>query len=259
MLYSDYNYEVYCERLAHYIYSKNPLEWETMRDAYMYFSQWFHEVLMPDYKPFSEDLLNAYFLHVMNDPNHILLYILGQDVFGISPISSGLLSECLVYFSEAMQYEVKQNDCHLFVPAEMVLELLDQIEARFNTELRLKLYRPTHPRHFGRHWIVKDIRLSETLEAEEVDMFAFVDVMANVAMQLHEDNQLLLLLHDDVVRMQMKEGQALLARRRSETRERLRRRAKEEEQEKVAARAKEQNDMQVIAFLLVGAVGVDEH
>ena len=105
----------------------------------------------------------------MNDPNHILLYILvhlftplqGQDVFGISPISSGLLSECLVYFSEAMQYEVKQNgahrfslsvpDCHLFVPAEMVLELLDQIEARFNTELRLKLYRPTRPRHFGRH------------------------------------------------------------------------------------------------------------
>lgn len=82
-------------------------------------------------------------------------------MFGISPISSGLLSECLVYFSEAMQYEVKQNgahrfslsvaDCHLFVPAEMVLELLDQIEARFNTELRLKLYRPTRPRHFGRH------------------------------------------------------------------------------------------------------------
>lgn len=90
-------------------------------------------------------------------------------------------------------------------------------------------------------------------------MFAFVDVMANVAMQLQEDNQLLLLLHDDVVRMQMKEGQALLERRRSETRERLRRRAKEEEQEKVAARAKEQNDMQVIAFLLVGAAGADEH
>lgn len=90
-------------------------------------------------------------------------------------------------------------------------------------------------------------------------MFAFVDVMANVAMQLQEDNQLLLLLHDDVVRMQMKEGQALLARRKSETRERLRRRAREEEQEKVAARAKEQNDMQVIAFLLVGAVGADEH
>lgn len=82
-------------------------------------------------------------------------------MFGISPISSGLLSECLVYFNEAMQYEVKQNgahrfslsvpDCHLFLPAEMVLELLDQIEARFNTELRLKLYRPTHPRHFGHH------------------------------------------------------------------------------------------------------------
>ena len=47
-------------------------------------------------------------------------------------------------------------------------------------------------------------------------MFTFVDVIANVAMQLQEDNQLLLLLHEDVVKMQTKDGQALLDQRRRE-------------------------------------------
>lgn len=90
-------------------------------------------------------------------------------------------------------------------------------------------------------------------------MFTFVDVIANVAMQLQEDNQLLLLLHEDVVKMQTKDGQALLDQRRREMKERQRLSAREKEQEKVAACAKEQSDMQVIVLLLVDFVNVNKH
>ena len=47
-------------------------------------------------------------------------------------------------------------------------------------------------------------------------MFEFVDLMACIASQVKEDNQLLLLIHDDVVHMQTNEGKELLLKKRED-------------------------------------------
>lgn len=48
-------------------------------------------------------MLSSISLSVFRSHSHLK----GEDIFGVSPISSGLLSECLVFFDEAKQFHIQ--------------------------------------------------------------------------------------------------------------------------------------------------------
>lgn len=63
------------------------------------------------------------------------------------------------------------------------------------------------------------IRERKELKSECIDVFDFVDVIAAVASQLHQDNQLLLVIHRHVIEMQTTDGKRQLEVEREEQRQ----------------------------------------
>ena len=82
-------------------------------------------------------------------------------------------------------------------------------------------------------------------------MFEFVDLMACIASQVKEDNQLLLLIHDDVVHMQTNEGKELLLKKREELKAKEKEDAKEKEEQVIRDYCKDKTEWQILSFLLV--------
>lgn len=82
-------------------------------------------------------------------------------------------------------------------------------------------------------------------------MFEFVDLMACIASQVKEDNQLLLLIHDDVVHMQTNEGKELLLKKREELKAKEKEDVKEKEEQVIRDYCKDKTEWQILSFLLV--------
>ena len=99
------------------------------------------------------------------------------------------------------------------------------------------------------------IRERKELKSECIDVFDFVDVIAVVASQLHQDNQLLLVIHKHVIEMQTTDGKRQLEVEREEQRQKDIISNHQLAQEIIREHCEGLSENEVIDFLLVRVVG----
>ena len=99
------------------------------------------------------------------------------------------------------------------------------------------------------------IRERKELKSECIDVFDFVDVIAAVASQLHQDNQLLLVIHRHVIEMQTTDGKRQLEVEREEQRQKDNIANHQLAQDIIREHCEGLSEYEVIDFLLVSAVG----
>ena len=104
-----------------------------------------------------------------------------------------------------------------------------------------------------------EIQNRKELMSEYINIFDFVDIIAAAASQLHQDNQLLLLIHKHVTEMQTTDGKRQLEAEREEQRQKYISVNQQRAREIIQEYCKELSDDDVINFLLVCVMRRIEH